>query len=205
VCELWKRPLKLGKYLDGIFSKNTEILTYFIKRFGISSIKGLERIICRKATVSHYHVIMDKQICMSLLEALRFTLTYGKQKEFLFLMRHIRCGEQLNAIFTTEGHSTINLLAIASVTGNYVACEKLLKAGADPTVLINNSKYETMTTLHTICNNKYKERDLKVTLKIIRLLKLNMDPKSKNAEGIMALDFAKERSNTEICNLLTFP
>lgn len=201
VCELWRRPLILGRYLDAISRNKAEILHYFITRFGIRNIKGLERVICKRATVAHYSIIMNAQVCMSLLEALRYTLTYGKQKEFMYLMSYIRTGEQLNAIFTTGGHSTINLLAIATVTGNYRATEKLLKKGADPTVLINNSKHETMTTLHTVCNNRYKDEDISVITRIVRLLFSYMDKEHRNAEGIRPVEFAQERSNDQIVSL----
>uniref|UniRef100_A0A6C0J9G5 Ankyrin repeat protein n=1 Tax=viral metagenome TaxID=1070528 RepID=A0A6C0J9G5_9ZZZZ len=203
VCDLWERPINPSLYFTRLLMKSqgSEELEYFLSRFKIFTIKGLERLICKKAKVKHYKIFHRLHICFSLLESLRYCLTYRRNQEFLYLVNYIRCPEQLNAIFTTGGHSTINLLSIAIVTVNIKASKILLKHGTNPSILISNSNRESMTSLHVIANTIFKTEEISSIEYIIRLLLCYIDINKTNAEGLTAYEFAKYKNNKIIISL----
>lgn len=199
VIQKWK-DFDFSLYLDYIFVRDITVLNAIIETITLRSIKGLERQFCQKATIVHYKLLISHKVCFSLQQALRYTLTYGKKNVFKYLLSRISSPEQLNCLYTTYGRSNINLLSIAAINGNYDILSLLLSSGANPKVLTYNSRHETMTTLHAICNHRYPNTLIQRghIIKCINILLKYVDVDILNTNGQTPLMFARRYSNEEI-------
>lgn len=178
VLSHWNRPINIDLYWKYMLVTPI-LLDLMLSYYNNRNIKGSEHIFCMYAKIPHYQILYKRNVCFSLIHAIRYCLTYNKQQEFNYLLTKIKCSEQLDFIFTTSSYSTLNLLTIAATHGKVQALKKLLSYGANPEITILYSEHQYMTPLEITCSGKYIDSLLPKVIKCIKLLSNKTEKKEK--------------------------
>jgi hypothetical protein len=192
-------------YLPYLFKGQSQILSDFIDRFNISSLKGYENIFCRTAKKSHYDTLCESVICFDLQNALKFTIIYCRYQQFIHLLKKIKYPEQLDYIYRGPMGTQQTLISLCCTKAYYKGIQKLIDMGADYNQFSINEKGEPRNPIMVIADscgykklNNKEEADVKKSLNYLTPI---IDIDQQNSRGQTALMFAY-RSNPELVPIL---
>ena len=193
-----------ANYLPYLFKGNTNILSKFIDKFNLSSLKGYENIFCRTAKKAHYDVLLHKIVCFDFQSALRYTIIYSRYGPFYHLLKHIKYAEQLDYIYRGP-MGTQTLISMCCTKGYYKGIQKVINMGADYKQYSINERGELrnliMVTVDSCGYSKLGEKEKMEVKKCLHHLSSIIDINEQNSRGQTALMFAY-RSNPELVPFL---
>ena len=194
----------IANYLPYLFKGTTNILTTFIDKFAISSLKGYENIFCRTAKNTHYELLMHKIVCFDFQNTLRYTIIYSRYRQFYHLLKHIKYVEQLDYMYRGP-MGTQTLISMCCTKGYYKGIQKLINMGADYKQYSINERGELRNLIMVISDScgysKLGEKEKSEVKKCLHYLSNIIDINDQNSRGQTALMFAS-RSNPELVPIL---